>query len=418
MPYILPLLTFAIPAIGMTAGLAAAPLITCLFLFLFYELRYSYSAGISTHYLFAEWKTEIIFAIWVLISCFWSSDIAASLTLYGQIFIPALLVIILWSNLGKLQSASSSIAKALFLGIIAAIVIFFVEYSSNGLISYNFRALFQPDPKYYFALHNLDRGCALLAISSWVVIAKVKQYDSLFSRTLLKIPSYIVAVIFYLIILYLLSLSDSLASFVGFAIAGIAYLVISYNTKLARLINLAVVLGSLCMPVIAYHIAPREISDRYTIPDSAKHRLFIWNFVVNKALDQPLIGKGLGASKNIPISASDTIEYNDYRWSPLPLHPHNNLLQVFLETGLIGLLLFIALFYKWLQKISCHIEQKSAFARAAHAALITYYIIGMISFSVWQAWWICTGLWVAVILKLLDIERKSTALDASYERLI
>lgn len=93
------------------------------------------------------------------------------------------------------------------------------------------------------------------------------------------------------------------------------------------------------------------------------------------------------------------INYNGEKWHPLPLHPHNNILQITLELGIIGLILFLCLVYKYLKQINN--IKSSNFRAASYSCFINYYIIGMISYNIWQIWWISSGIWVLVLMKLL-----------------
>jgi O-antigen ligase len=143
---------------------------------------------------------------------------------------------------------------------------------------------------------------------------------------------------------------------------------------------------SIIMPIFAHNINYAKLFDLAYLPISAKHRLFIWHFVADKIYDNPILGYGFGASRNLPIENSESIYYSGFKFMPLPLHPHNNILHVLFETGIIGLGLFTYLVYIILKKIesSC-IEPIKAIMYALFA---NYYFIGMVSFSVWQSWWV------------------------------
>ncbi len=70
------------------------------------------------------------------------------------------------------------------------------------------------------------------------------------------------------------------------------------------------------------------------------HRLMIWSFVGDRIAEHPLIGWGLDSSRAIP-GGSDLIGPTLPPW--LPLHPHNASLQLWLELGLPGAILFALL---------------------------------------------------------------------------
>jgi O-antigen ligase len=81
------------------------------------------------------------------------------------------------------------------------------------------------------------------------------------------------------------------------------------------------------------------------LPGSFQSRVYSWQLVISKSVEEPIIGHGISASK----TWRDT--YADYpawlaqlpdSWSAYPVvpgHPHNMALQIWAETGLIGAVL-------------------------------------------------------------------------------
>ncbi len=320
-------------------------------------------------------KIELLFAAWCLISCS-----LTNLFKFTQVFILLFLGFIV-SNSAPFGNRLQ-LKKALILGILTAILLFFIEYSSHGFLTRTFKAS--------FGLYMLDRGCALLSITSWVAII-----------ILLSSGKRRHALMLYILVLYLLSISDSLASFLGFSIGGVIFILARLIKPIFfKLIAISLITGSLLFPVIATQIEPRDLSEKYLATQpSAAHRLFIWHFVANKITLKPILGYGFASSKYIKVNNSKMINYNGEKWHPLPLHPHNNILQITLELGIIGLILFLCLVYKYLKQIS-NLENNN-FKAISYACFINYYIIGMISYNIWQIWWISSGIWVLVLIKLL-----------------
>jgi O-antigen ligase len=133
------------------------------------------------------------------------------------------------------------------------------------------------------------------------------------------------------------------------------------------------------------------------MPISYTHRLIIWSFVYNKTLEKPILGYGIGNSRFVPVAQSDMVQYNrndsteEKRTllSPLPLHPHNNIMQVFIELGALGLLLMSVYMWNILKKVKNIASEKQdiIWHAAATSMIINYFCIGMISFNMWQSWW-------------------------------
>ncbi|WP_207537107.1 O-antigen ligase family protein [Sabulicella rubraurantiaca] len=125
------------------------------------------------------------------------------------------------------------------------------------------------------------------------------------------------------------------------------------------------------------------------LPFSAAHRLLIWDFVASRITDSPLIGWGMEASRTIPggTGAPDAAVLARFGvsgpyWATaqlLPLHPHNAALQIWLELGAVG-----AVLAAWLL-----VELgRAARSPAAVGCFAAGLVVAMLSYGVWQYWWV------------------------------
>jgi len=105
-------------------------------------------------------------------------------------------------------------------------------------------------------------------------------------------------------------------------------------------------------------------------------RVAIWRFTADRIAERPLWGWGMDASR---------------MFDPIPLHPHNAALQVWLELGMAGVAL-AALFWTglWgrLGTLALHSRTEAGIGAAVAVA---YLVIGALSFGVWQEWWLALG---------------------------
>jgi exopolysaccharide production protein ExoQ len=128
---------------------------------------------------------------------------------------------------------------------------------------------------------------------------------------------------------------------------------------------------------------------------SAGHRLLIWSFVGDRIAEHPLSGWGLDSSRAIP-GGKDPIEAGA-TW--LPLHPHNAPLQLWLELGAPGAVLF-ALLAAWGWFALARACWPRLLAAAAGGSLATGLVASFATYGIWQEWWQGT-LWFSLFLVLV-----------------
>lgn len=139
---------------------------------------------------------------------------------------------------------------------------------------------------------------------------------------------------------------------------------------------------------------------------SAKHRLHVWDFVAERYLERPWLGWGIDAARLLPGGDAELASGGEQ----VPSHPHNGILQFWLELGLLGGALLLA--GQWLiwRAIAAPHWTPSARAAAA-AAFITALCYFLASFNTWHSWWI--GL-LAVSFSLLIVAMRSFGRSAAY----
>lgn len=118
---------------------------------------------------------------------------------------------------------------------------------------------------------------------------------------------------------------------------------------------------------------------------SAGHRLLIWSFVGDRIAERPLAGWGLDSSRAFP-GGKDPIRPGE---SWLPLHPHNAPLQLWLELGVPGAVVFALLVAAaWLGLAEA--EWPRLFAAAAGGSLAIGLVASFATYGIWQEWWLGT----------------------------
>ncbi len=114
----------------------------------------------------------------------------------------------------------------------------------------------------------------------------------------------------------------------------------------------------------------------------APPRLEIWDFVARRALEKPLYGHGVEATR--AITDFDTAQL--YHKSGTVLHPHNFALQLWIELGVTGALLGGALLVLILE-LTARLPETGA-RRLALGLLAFCLAIASFGYGLWQNWWI------------------------------
>ncbi len=397
MPKIINCFLFIFPVIGLIAGLSLGATIPIFVLMILCIIRKDLRIN------FNNYKIDFLFFSFLLLSIFWSIDPIKSANSLFTIICIYLLFMALMQNISVINKKIYISERNLFYSLFAAILLFSFELLTDGSISTAFRQLTQNKTDYQFYLYYLDRGCAFITLFAWVVIA-----------ALLAQKKYSLSIITYLAILIMLSFSDSFAGFLSFFISGIVFILTQYFPfKNCRTLSIMLILGSFIFTGLSFKMDPLEASDNANfLPLSAKHRLFIWSYSAEKIIKKPLLGWGHGASRHFKIDDAEMINYQGHLLHPLPTHPHNNIIQILLENGFIGLILYLTLICKYLFQWDNLFKNKlnepsivsMKYVRSAgYACFSAYFLISMISFNMWQIWWLCSYLFAAFMLAQIAV---------------
>lgn len=118
------------------------------------------------------------------------------------------------------------------------------------------------------------------------------------------------------------------------------------------------------------------------LPLSWQWRLEIWTYASDLIQQKFLIGHGLDASRAI----NDTMRLGEHDIDLLPLHPHNAALQIWLETGLVGVVLLAGTLVACGGRIA-GARRLSRIQAVGVAWVFTSYVsLVFFSYGVWQEW--------------------------------
>lgn len=202
---------------------------------------------------------------------------------------------------------------------------------------------------------------------------------------------------------------------------GIALLVVLLVVVMPRRLGMcgvAFLMASLLVAVpFAHRLPGSDVLARASsfLPNSLLHRTEIWRFVAGRAWERPFLGWGLDASRELPGGDADVVVWihqgnngiSSFPSQILPLHPHDFLLQAWLELGFVGAVLVAGLMATLL-----YAARRSPPALAALAAAL---VVASASFSLWQSWWVAS-LFLSAALAVATTWASACAEDGS-ERL-
>jgi hypothetical protein len=140
-----------------------------------------------------------------------------------------------------------------------------------------------------------------------------------------------------------------------------------------------------------------------SIGGSIIHRFLVWEFVGNEIYNRPFLGHGAGTARligqNIILNIPNT---KDEIKGGIPLHPHNNFLEIWLELGLIGIITISIIWIKIIL-LGFKIRKKSyIIGTGVCSSIITIFVISNLSFGVSQAWWMASiGLIFLLIINMI-----------------
>ncbi|MEM6811993.1 MAG: O-antigen ligase family protein [Pseudomonadota bacterium] len=206
----------------------------------------------------------------------------------------------------------------------------------------------------------------------------------------------------------LLFLTQSQSVQIGFVFAILFYLLFPFKNQIALSVAFALfAVHALILPFVmpAIYDAVPYLGDTPILKSGfANHRLEIWDFISQKIQTNPWVGHGLEFTRGYEGFQPRGIYFH---WDSI-LHPHNFVLQVWIELGVIGVLFlisFVCFLMLEIRKME-HSVQKSALA-----ILFTLLLLNSFSYGLWQSWWlgfmfIISGLFLLVSYQSRDYKEE------------
>jgi hypothetical protein len=337
-------------------------------------------------------RITVIFSLvllsWAAISLQWS--LIPARALYD------LVVILLLGWIGVQSTASMAVMEPKDAGrliriVTAAFLVALLFFAADSFFDVVVQRAVRNAPwSKFLPLALVTRSCFCTVLILWPVAVYVWQRGLKFSAVLLW---------FTLGILTLFT--DTAAGRLAFVASSLVFALANFSPKLLRITFSAIILAGFMIAVPAAKIAQDTIGDAaHRMSGSFGQRTEIWTFAAKRIMEKPILGWGFDSSRAIPNFGEISVyQGNDPTKSIIPMHPHDWLLQIWLELGAVGCVLTAA-FWIWL------IWQTEKFDRrvqpAALAVIAVVFTIGAFSIGIWQVWWWAVVLFAIWVLQWLN----------------
>ena len=244
------------------------------------------------------------------------------------------------------------------------------------------------------SLAKLNRHIVVLSLTWLPLLYGVWRSGSSFRQRLSAV------ILLTLSTICALSLTESQTAQAAFALSVVFYFLFPYKWKSAWIAMGVLITGlAIAAPWAirpAFDALPKNATD-YKIMRMASipHRLEIWNFAATEALKHPVRGNGVEA-----LRFMTSAEMMKYPGANHILHPHNAIMQIWVEFGLSGILLGCALILYLLYRS----WQAPIYTRALFLALIVTCLgMSVTGYGLWQGWQL--GLFAFVAALGLTVSR-------------
>lgn len=179
--------------------------------------------------------------------------------------------------------------------------------------------------------------------------------------------------------------------------------------------RLVIPLFVIFFPLMSYYTFKSEnipTFNRYLHSPSYIDRLYIWNEVASTIFEHPWLGIGMdGTPTHEKTNIIRKWSYIDAQGkshetesAKFSMHPHNAILQLWLELGFIGVILGTLMAHLSLHQI--FLTNLSKIERAICAGLFMgAFTIIWVNLGFWQNWWV-SGLWIIIGLTIMSFKEQ------------
>ncbi len=179
---------------------------------------------------------------------------------------------------------------------------------------------------------KLNRGFSYILILFWPLAGYMATQAAKTGRQKL------ILALFVVVILLALALTHSRASQMGAAVSLVVFALAFFSSKVTTWLLGATSVLLLGWPFYAQYYFTRLHEHMAVLPRSWYHRIEIWDYFSYRIQESPLVGHGLGVAHELDWLSPHGALYEVM--SKAASHPHNAIVQLWVELGVGGLAFF------------------------------------------------------------------------------
>lgn len=327
-----------------------------------------------------------LFLLWTVASLAWSIDPDEGISKLPRLAAMLVCGVIVCGAAAKLDAEGGRhLCTMLVWGVVLALAVIAIERISDAPVRRLFGREFVDQNN---LLNSFNRGATVIALMVWPATMVMLRH----ARS--------AAVVMIVATIAVLASLQSTAATIGLCIGILAFAAtMAAPRRLPQILGIVTAVFIMLGPwIYGWALDPARLQidavalekNHPIFPRSAYHRLLIWKFTSDRIMERPVLGWGINTSRVIPGGKKNL----DQSEAALPLHPHNGVLQLWLELGAIGALLTAGISVWLLNWITTRLHDRVD--RAACTALFTAgFAIFCVSYGVWQSWWMAALFFVA-----------------------
>jgi len=232
----------------------------------------------------------------------------------------------------------------------------------------------------------------------------------------------------FFLLTILIYLTRCETAFYGFILATFIF-ILSYTMPfwVTRIMMVSSYIFLVLSPLFYVYVAPPSVVTQLPyfskiLNRSLFHRFVGWELFSLKFFEHPFLGWGVESARYIPMETLNNKRYSsplyfqgtNYLKLGKLLHPHNNSIQVFVELGILGGLLYAFFFASLFWLVEKYVKDRLSVA-VCNATLVFGFIAGEVTHNVWRNYWLALVTLTAGLL-ILFVKAREEQLRAEVDR--